>query len=178
MPFVAASRLSSLLTRMACGGALLASVLGVAGCSRTLDMTALKQSISDGVNAQLALPIASVECPADRTITAGDTFDCTATPEAGGRLTITVTQKDDEGNIAWEVKQTEGLLDLQKAEAAVAEGLKSQAQVDAKVDCGGRWKAIKVGETFECQVAITDGRTAVVEVTTEDAEGNIGWKVR
>ena len=74
--------------------------------------------------------------------------------------------------------KTDGLLDLAKVETAVREGLKTQAQVDVKVDCGGRWKAIKVGEVFECQSAATDGRSAVVEVTTDDAEGNIGWKIR
>lgn len=168
----------SLSARYACLGVVVGLSFIAAGCTRMLDMDALKKSVSEGVNGQLALPLAEVSCPTDREIKAGDVFDCLATPEAGGQLTVKVTQKDDEGNIAWEVTRTEGLLDLQKAEAAVMEGLKTQAQVDAKVDCGGRWKAIKVGEAFECQVATTDGRTAVVEVTTEDAEGNIGWKVR
>lgn len=156
----------------------MAVTVGIAECSRTLDTNALHQSISQGIDAQLALPLASVECPPDRTIKAGDTFECTAIPKAGGQLTIAVTQKDDEGNISWEVTKTDGLLDLAKVETAVREGLKTQAQVDVKVDCGGRWKAIKVGEVFECQSAATDGRSAVVEVTTDDAEGNIGWKIR
>ena len=41
-------------------GSLIAIVLalGTVGCSRSLDMNALNQSISSGVNDQLALPIA------------------------------------------------------------------------------------------------------------------------
>ncbi len=159
-------------------GGLLALALGAAGCSRSLDMSALDQSISTGVNDQLALPIASVECPeGDRPLQAGDTFTCTATPTEGGRLTITVTQKDAEGNVAWEVSKTEGLLDLDLVETAVTEGLKGQAQVDAKVSCDGRWKASKAGEVFQCQAETGDGRKATVEVTITDTEGNINWKV-
>jgi hypothetical protein len=150
----------------------------LAGCSTSLDMAALNQSISTGINQQLALPIASVTCPTEpRALQAGDTFECVATPQAGGKLTITVTQKDAAGNVAWEVTKTEGLLDLDKVEAAVAAGLKAQAQVDATVDCGDRWKAAKPGEVFQCQASVADGRKATVKVTTKDTEGNIDWSV-
>ena len=159
---------------------LLTSMLVVAttACSRSLDMVALNQSISSGINDQLALPIASVTCPTEpRTLQAGDKFDCVATPQAGGKLTVTVNQKDSDGNVAWEVTKTEGLLDLDKVEAAVAAGLRAQASVDATVDCGSRWKAAKPGEVFQCQAAVADGRKAVVKVTTKDLEGNIDWSV-
>ena len=63
-------------------------------------------------------------------------------------------------------------------ETAATEGLKGQAQVDAKVSCDGRWKASKPGEVFQCQAETGDGRRATVEVTITDTEGNINWKVR
>jgi hypothetical protein len=145
---------------------------------RSLDIPALDRSISDGINTQLQLPIATVTCPAgDRAMKAGDKFDCTATPKEGGRLTVTVTQKDDAGNVSWEVTKTEGLLDLHKIEASVKEGLKAQANIDATVACEGRWKVVKVGEVFQCQ-ATSGEHTATVEVTTADREGNISWKVQ
>jgi hypothetical protein len=141
-------------------------------------MAALDKSISDGINTQLQLPIATVSCPAgDRAMKAGDKFDCTATPKEGGRLTVTVTQKDDAGNVAWEVTKTEGLLDLDKVEAAVKAGLKAQANVDAAVACDGRWKAVKVGEVFQCQ-ATSGNDKATVAVTTTDQDGNINWKIQ
>lgn len=152
--------------------------LAAAGCSRSLDMTALNQSISQGINAQLQLPIATVTCPSeDRPLKAGDAFACMATPKEGGLLTVTVTQKDDAGNVSWEVTKTEGLLDLDKVETSVKAGLKSQADIDATVECDSRWKAIKVGETFQCR-AMAGGQKAIVEVTTADTEGNISWKVQ
>jgi hypothetical protein len=157
---------------------LAAAALAAVGCSSSLDMAALNQSISTGINQQLALPIASVSCPTEpRPLQAGDTFECVATPQAGGKLTVSVTQKDAAGNVAWEVSKTEGLLDLDKVEASVAAGLKAQAQVDATVDCGERWKAAKPGEVFQCQATVSDGRKASVKVTTKDIEGNIDWSV-
>ena len=156
---------------------LAAPILAATGCTRSLDMAALDRSISDGIDKQLQLPIATVSCPAgERTLKAGDKFDCTATPKEGGRLTVTVTQKDDAGNVAWEVTRTEGLLDLDKVEVSVKEGLKAQTNVDATVACEGRWKAAKVGEVFQCQ-ATSGEHKATVEVTIKDLEGNISWKV-
>jgi hypothetical protein len=156
---------------------LLAAMTLATACTRSLDMAALDRSISEGINAQLQLPIATISCPAgDRALKAGDKFDCTATPKEGGRLTVTVTQNDDAGKVSWEVTKTEGLLDLDKVEVAVKEGLKTQTNVDATVACEGRWKAAKVGEVFQCQ-ATSGEHKATVEVTTRDVDGNISWKI-
>ena len=173
-------RFTALVRRRLTRGFLLTPLLALAmaGCSRSVDIAALTQSISSGINEQLALPIATVTCPTEsRPLQAGDTFECMATPQAGGKLTVTVTQKDADGNVTWEVSKTEGLLDLDKVEAAVAAGLKAQALVEATVDCGERWRAAKPGEVFQCQASVADGRTAVVRVTTKDVEGNIDWSV-
>lgn len=151
--------------------------VGTPACTRTLDAEVLHQAIASGLNEQLALPIASVSCPADRPIAANDSFDCTATPVAGGELTVTVTQSDEEGNINWKVSRTDGLMDLQLVEASVAEGLRSQAQVEATVTCGDRWKKITPGDVFSCEARVADGEAVAVEVTTTDGEGNISWKV-
>ena len=152
-----------------------AAILAAAGCTRSLDIAALERSISDGINAQLQLPIATVSCPpGDRPLKAGEKFDCTATPKEGGRLTVTVTLKDS--NVSWDVTRTEGLLDLRKVEGAVKAGFKAQTNVDATVTCEGRWKAVKVGEVFQCQATSGDHK-ATIEVMTNDLEGNISWKV-
>src|SRR6185436_8281106 len=77
--------------RCSCLLVLATAILPATGCTRSLDMAALDKSISDGINTQLQLPIATVNCPTgDRALKAGDTFDCIATPKEGGRLTVTV----------------------------------------------------------------------------------------
>jgi len=153
--------------------------VGVAACSTTIDMDAVSKAVSDGINAQLSLPIASVACPTEsRTAKAGDTFECVATPKDGGKLTVKVTQDDDKGNVKWEVVKSEGLIDLKLTEEAVVKGLKEQVGVDATVSCGGKYRPAKAGESFECQVKTQDKGDAVVVVTMTDATGNISWAVK
>ena len=152
-------------------------ILASTGCTRSLDMAVVDRAISDGINTQLQLPIATVSCPAgDRPVKEGDSFECIATPKIGGRLTVTVTQKPDADKVSWTVSRTEGLLDLDKVEATVKDGLKAQ-NVDATVNCDGRWKAVKVTEVFQCQATSGDHQ-ATIEVTTMDQEGRISWKVQ
>jgi hypothetical protein len=151
-------------------------VVGLAGCSTKLDMAAIDKSVKEGLSSQLSLPIASVACPQEPMVAkAGATFECTATPEVGGKLTIKVTEKDDAGNIAWEVTKTEGLLDLQKVEQAVAAGIAEQTGAESTVSCGGRWRAAQAGDSFDCQATAADGATSTVTVTSKDADGNIDW---
>ena len=156
--------------------ALLALSMALVACGTKLDVAKVTKAVSDGINAQLQMPIASVDCPqAPPDVKAGTTFECTATPSLGGKLTVKVTENDNVGNVSWEVTKTEGLLNLQTIESAVAKGLKEQTGADATVSCGGRWRAAKAGETFECQAKTADGTEATVTVTTKDAEGNITW---
>ncbi len=142
-------------------------------------MAAIDRSIRENLLAQLELPVASVECPQESRIAkAGDTFLCTVTPLVGGRLTVTVTQRDDQGNVTWEVTKTEGLLDLRKLATSVSEGLKAQIGLEAAVDCAGRWRASTPGDTFDCQATTGDGQSIVIGVTISDTEGNVSWRTR
>jgi len=159
--------------------ACLALAVGLSACGTTIDMDAVGKSVSDGINSQLSLPIATVTCPTEsRAAKAGDTFECIANPKDGGKLTVKVTQNDDKGNINWEVVKTEGLLDLALTEKAIADGMKEQAGVDATVACGGKLRPAKPGETFECQAKTQDRGDATIVVTMKDTEGNISWAVK
>lgn len=158
--------------------ALLALSMALVACGTKLDVAKVTKAVSDGINTQLQMPIASVDCAtAPPDVKAGTTFDCIATPTVGGKLTVKVTENDNSGNITWEVTKTEGLLSLQTVEKAVTDGLKEQTGTDATVSCGGRWRAAKAGDTFECEAKTADGATSKVEVTTKDDQGNVSWKV-
>jgi hypothetical protein len=156
-----------------------ALAVALAGCGVTLDMDAIGKSITSGVASQAGIEIASVSCPQEtRAAKAGDTFECVATPKIGGKLTIKVTQKDDKGNIDWSLEKIEGLMSLEKVEAAVAKGIKDQTQADVTVSCGGKFRAEKAGDTFDCQAAAADGTKSTVTVTEKDAEGNVSWAIK
>jgi hypothetical protein len=158
--------------------ALLALSMSLVACGTKLDVTKVTKAISDGINTQVALPIASVDCgKAPTDVKAGTTFDCIATPSVGGKVTVKVTENDNAGNVSWEITNTEGLLNLEILEKSIAAGLKEKLDADATVSCGGRWRAAKTGDTFECEEKESGGATAKIIVTTTDDSGKVTWKV-
>jgi uncharacterized membrane protein YhaH (DUF805 family) len=168
--------LSMLATLAAIG---IPAFLAARRSATSVDMSAVSTSVSQGLQSQLSLPIATVACPTEtRPLKAGDAFECVATPEMGGELTVKVTQQDEKGNVTWEVAKTEGLIDLQTVEQSVVKGLKEQANVDATVTCGGKYRASNAGEVFECQAKTPDGRQSVVGVTITDAQGHVSWEIK
>jgi hypothetical protein len=82
------------------------SMLVVTGCTFSaggnLDIGGLEEEIASGIEDQTGTAV-TVDCPDEVKIEAGNTFDCTATDESGTTGTVRVTQKDDEGNVEWEL---------------------------------------------------------------------------
>ena len=155
------------------------ALVTLAGCTKHLNVDSVAPAITQGVSDQVGLTLASVTCPREpRPLAANDTFDCMGAVEGGGSLTIAVTQTDDTGNITWKVARTDGLLDLGKVEGSIIAGLKSQAQVDAQVSCGGKWKAAGEGDTFDCQATAPDGTPIPIAVTVTDDNGNVSWATK
>jgi len=77
--------------------------LSAAACQTTLtlDDARLEQVITDQFKTQTGVTLTAVDCPDDRPLQQGDTFNCTATTELDEALTIEVTQTDDTGNVSW-----------------------------------------------------------------------------
>lgn len=90
-------------SRPARAAALLAIGLLAAGCSRTLDMDQVESQLKDQVEADLDTTGLTVTCPDDVKVEAGSTFTCEATDGSGATMVITVTQKDDQGRVLWNV---------------------------------------------------------------------------
>lgn len=166
-------------TTLSCFG-VLGLALALTGCGTKLDMSVISKSISDGLASQMGLAGATVTCPTEsRPAKTGDTFDCDVKPSEGGHIVVKVTQKDDQGKIAWEVTKAEGLVDLKKTEESITKGLKEQANADATVDCGGgtkKMRAAKPGETFDCKATTADGTAHTVTVTI-GADGIPNWAI-
>lgn len=154
-----------------------AALLGMVACTSMLSMDAIKSSISEGVKSQLGLQIASVTCPESHPMKVADSFECTATPAVGGRLVVKVTQKDDKGNISWEVVKAEGLLDLAALETVIKNGLKETDDLEATVSCGSKYRATEPGKSFECTATDAEGAKSQVAVLMKDASGNVTYSL-
>ncbi len=74
------------------------------GCgTETLDSSQVEREIKEGIEKQSGPGTIQVECPDDVEKEAGGRFTCTArTP--GAEAPVEVVQRNDEGNIRWEVK--------------------------------------------------------------------------
>lgn len=151
----------------------------LAGCTQNLNVDSLAPSIIDGIAQQTQIKVASVDCPKEpRPVKSGDTFECTGNIEGGGTVAVAVTQTDDTGNVTWKLGKITGLLDLSKVEASIVSELKKQAEVDATVSCGGKWKSATRGDAFECEAKAPDGTPIPIVVTVTDDDGNISWATK
>jgi hypothetical protein len=86
-------------------GALLAAAalaIGACGTGR-LDTEKLEGRIQQRVEQQVGVKLKSVECPKDVQIRAGATFHCRAVTIAGDSASVRVTQRDDKGNVSYEL---------------------------------------------------------------------------
>lgn len=90
-------------TRLTRAISLAAIALLAAACSRPLDIDGLESQLEAQVEQELATEGLTVTCPDDVKAEAGSTFTCEASEASGATMVITVTQKDDQGNVTWKV---------------------------------------------------------------------------
>jgi Domain of unknown function (DUF4333) len=83
-------------------GLLAAAPLGACGQAR-LDTDEAESAIRAGLTRQTGVKIDSVRCPDDVEARQGDTFRCLAMASNGQRARVEVTQRDDEGNVSWQL---------------------------------------------------------------------------
>ncbi len=146
----------------------------ITACSTNLDIDKVKASIKDGIKEQMGITVKSVTCPEKHEAKAGDSFDCTALAENDSTITVTVKENDDKGNIRWDTAETKGVIDLIQLQSAIV----AKTVINGTVDCGGKFKAVKAGETFECKAKDAKGNSATIEVTVKDRDGDVRWKVK
>jgi hypothetical protein len=138
-------------------------------CKQQLDRDLLVGSIKDGTAAK-NLKLATLTCPSDRPVKAGDTFTCTGTTTDNQPVTINVTQKDDAGNVQWELKGM--ILEAAKIQSDIVPQLGS----GFSLDCPFKATVTNIGDTTTCHVA-KDGAKGKLHVTMDDAQGNVSYKL-
>lgn len=79
------------------------AALAIACGTETLDSNRVERVIKDDIERQSGPGTIEVECPEEIEARAGAKFTCTARAE-GAEAPVEVTQRDDEGNIRWEIR--------------------------------------------------------------------------
>lgn len=180
-----------------------ACVLGLVSCSKPLDHLKIENNIRDSVIQQGGVSLKTVSCPNDVQPTANQSFTCLGTLDTGGTFAINVQQKDGQGTVLWDIPSVRGLVNIAKLETLLQETLTSEIRTALRVECGDSYRAVRPGETFDCQVqsaaktlaaTSTEGAIANASATstpkaratksatperitvTMDAEGNINWQ--
>ena len=167
-----------------------ALAIAVSGCSvtvggSTVNTQKAEDEISKGIEQQTGVAV-TVSCPSDVPAEAGGQFACTATAADGKTGTVMVLQKDDQGNISWELENTSefdsgadtpGTLDMDKVVNAITSGLKEQTDVDATVECPTT-VPLEANTSFNCTATDAEGEEATVKVTQTDDQGNVTWALQ
>jgi hypothetical protein len=149
-----------------------AGLLFLSGCSTSIDVDTLEQSVQTGLGEQLGGEW-TVQCPDSMEVQAGLTTNCMATSADGEAIDVNVTQTDDQGNVTWEVPSSG--LDVATLESSVA------AELGAQV--GGEWTVqcpddipMQEGLTANCDATDADGQSTMIDITQTDDQGNVTWE--
>ncbi|WP_206754355.1 DUF4333 domain-containing protein [Leptolyngbya sp. FACHB-321] len=181
-----------------------ACVLGLVGCTKPLDHLQIENNIRDSVIQQGGVSLKTVSCPNDVQPAANQAFTCLGTLDTGGTFAIKVQQKDSQGTVQWDIPSVRGLVNVAKLETLLQETLTSEIRTALRVECGDSYRAVRPGETFDCNVqsaakplaatstegtisklsnaALTPAARATKPITPEritvtmDAEGNVNWQ--
>lgn len=129
----------------------------------------VETKLSDLVTQATGLTVQAVDCPATLVEKAGTTYNCNVTSEVG-TFTAVVEPTDQAGQFKW---GTKGLLLLSKLNSFIQQSVQNQGSGPVTVDCGGKARIAKVGETFECKVTDAKGGIRTAKVTVRDEAGNV-----
>lgn len=146
-------------------GAATAALLGalaVVGCAASLDTAKLQTSIQAKLG-EVDLTASSITCPTSIEVKAGATFDCTATVN-DIPVKVTVSQKDDQGNVSYEIGNE--VFSTEKVKPAIQDAFTKQGATAVTVSCP-KGVVLQGGNgSFQC-TATVDGQPAKITVPLE-----------
>ena len=158
---------------------LLGGVLTLTGCFNRLDISAIEREIEAEIESQSRrLSLMRVACPANVARQAGAYFRCVGYVRPEGEFTINVVQSDSEGTVAWDVPNSQIILNMTKVETRLQEEFAKAFAKRVALNCGEMYRLNQPGEQFQCEVV---GGTTVeqAQVTSllvkVDPDGNLNW---
>lgn len=140
-------------------------------CTQTLDTSSLETEIRDNIIKQGGLSLKAVICPSNLPLSAGESFECVGELESGDLFAIPTRQAEQPGKFEWDVPNTRGLLNLVKLETLFQDTLQTKEGKSFAIDCGSGYKAVKPGESFECQLKSLVAKSAKTATQTARATG-------
>ena len=150
------------------GGSVAGSPLDTAKAAAVITET-IQKTVGTGTQVDIS-------CPDGQVISKGATFECTGTV-AGQDITLTVVQKDDQGNVSYESKQS--LIEVRAAQDGIAADATKRLGATTTATCpapgGAAWIVALPGATFDCTYRSSKGSGSAT-VTVKDNNGNITWK--
>lgn len=147
-------------------------VLASIGCSKSIDQAKLQTTITDKIGSDYGITLAEVTCPKDQKAKSGDTFQCSATTDAGVAVTFDIEQTNDDGAVTFTSNDVfatpEGLTDGVKGLLTAA------GTTDATVTCPNGAVAPGGNGSISCKATSPGGGSSTVVVPIEDGTFDLG----
>lgn|GEM_PF-2170597 len=138
-----------------------------------LDNQKIEAEIKQDLEKQARVSLKSVSCPENIPLMANVAFECQGEISPEKKFPVTVKQKDDQGNIEWEVRNSPSLLNLTELAAQFQDEMRTKTGKNAVVNCGDKYRVNKPGDTFDCVVSQGEAEKITVKI---DSLGNISWQ--
>ncbi|UBF26254.1 DUF4333 domain-containing protein [Kovacikia minuta CCNUW1] len=135
---------------------MIASLLTLTACGKTLDSENIAQRIQQDVIRQGGISLKTVTCPGKIEPESGERFECIGEIDTGYTFTIPVKQQDDQGRVTWDVPNAKGLLNVAKFETTLQEAVQAEIGSRPIIRCGDGFKPIKPGQIFECKLEVKE----------------------
>ncbi len=154
-------------------------VVIAAGCKVSVGggdaKSAIEESITEKATEQLeGFDVTATRCPEEASADEGATFECVIVVN-GQDLTVEVT---GQGGSRFRFEQKDALLDLSRAAKTFTAKFSEQLGIPVTVQCDEPTiRVVPVGGTVNCTVIDDKGKTAVVEMTVLDTDGNVNAKI-
>ena len=145
----------------------IATGVGTAGAA-DLARTPTRRAVERSVHAAYPdLVFGNVACPDGITRRRGVKFTCTV-QLPGTFLVVDALQTDASGNVSLSTEQAVIATPL------LGQFVAANSSLPATVDCGAApWRVARPGEKITCGVTLADGTARTVELTVQDAAGNV-----
>jgi hypothetical protein len=153
--------------------AVMFGALAIGACgATTIDAKKGEKFIRGVVTEQIAARVKAVNCPEDVKTKKGDTFVCSVTGADGSRGDVTVTQRDDDGNVMVNAP----FLHVREAETVMATQIaKEVKQQDVKIACP-EIVVVKKDAQFTCHATAT-GKDREVQARLTDELGHFSYRL-